>query len=95
MALGNVPGVIASPDAIGAWQSHHFIFLPTEILRGVYPECRFFSRGVYTERYEILRCAQNDTRSEVLLQNDINEGLRMTDVGRDRHVVLPWKDSSR
>jgi hypothetical protein len=49
-----------------------------EILRGVYPEWRFFSRGVYTEPYEILRYAQNDRKGEVLLQNDSSEGLRMT-----------------
>jgi len=41
---------------------------------------RFFIRGVYTEPYEILRFAQNDRKSEVLLQNDINEGLAMTEM---------------
>ncbi len=39
-------------------------------------------RGVYAEPCEILRYAQNDGKSEVLLQND-SEGLRMT----DRHLL--------
>jgi hypothetical protein len=32
---------------------------------------RFFSREVYPEPYEILRCAQNDRKGEGLLQNDM------------------------
>ena len=58
-------------------------------VRGVHPELDSFSRGVYTERYEILRQAQNDTRNEVLPQDDKDEGLhRMTNQRAPSEIQL-------
>jgi hypothetical protein len=58
-------------------------------VRGVHPELDSFSRGVYTERYEILRQAQNDTRNEVLPQDDKGEGLhRMTNQRAPSEIQL-------